>query len=345
MPETVQPSRASAGKARTDALLTEISLLIEPQQRALLDTVPAEVRHCAGFHMGWWEADGGESRARYGQAIRPALTITSARAAGGSAHDAISAAVAVELMHDFSLLHHDITHGDVTRRHRPTAWVAHGIPMALLTGDTLLVSALDLVPDGAPGATLRNAAQELCAGQSAELTFESRTKVWLPECLRMAQQKTGALIGAACKLGALSARAAIPVADLYSQFGRHIGLAFQLVDDILGIWGCASTTGKPVYTDLKSRKKSLPMVAALSSGTAAGDELAELLGSGEVLDDRALAHAADLVEDAGGRAWAEAEALRHRHLAFDALDAAQPDPAAADDLRALAELMTARVSC
>ncbi|GJO25850.1 hypothetical protein NJB1507_29830 [Mycobacterium marinum] len=257
---------------------------------------------------------------------------------------AIPAAVAVELVHDCSLLHDDIMDGDVTRRHRPAAWVVYGVPMAILTGDALLVLALDLVHEGASGSALRKAALELCAGQSADLAFEQRTKVWLPECLQMAQQKTGALFGVACQLGALAAGADSLVADQYAQFGRHLGLSFQLVDDILGIWGSESVTGKPVFSDLQSRKKSLPVVAALSSGTAAGAKLETLLGGTEALSDHELSYAADLIEDAGGRAWAEGEALRHRGLALDALAAAEPEPTAAEDLLALAELMTVRAA-
>ncbi|GJO08978.1 hypothetical protein NJB1808e29_42380 [Mycobacterium marinum] len=257
---------------------------------------------------------------------------------------AIAAAVAVELVHDCSLLHDDIMDGDVTRRHRPAAWVVYGVPMAILTGDALLVLALDLVHEGASGSALRKAALELCAGQSADLAFEQRTKVWLPECLQMAQQKTGALFGVAYQLGALAAGADSLVADQYAQFGRHLGLSFQLVDDILGIWGNESVTGKPVFSDLQSRKKSLPVVAALSSGTAAGAKLETLLGGSDALSDHELAFAADLIEDAGGRAWAEGEALRHRGLALDALAAAEPEPTAAEDLLALAELMTVRAA-
>lgn len=344
MPDTAQPLRAEARSARIESLLGEIRLLIEPKQRAIIENLPAEVRHCAGFHMGWWESDGDQSRVRHGKAVRPALTITCARAAGGTSHAAIPAAVAVELMHDFSLLHDDIMDGDVIRRHRPAAWVAYGVPMALLTGDTLLVLALNLVHDGPSGAVLRNAALELCAGQSADLAFENRMSVWLPESLRMAQQKTGALFGVACQLGALSAGADAQTANLYGEFGRHIGVAFQLVDDVLGIWGCASATGKPVYTDIRSRKTSLPVVAALSSGTTAGAELAALLRNNDDLDDRMLGRAADLIDDAGGRDWAECEALRYRTIALDALAAAQPDRNAAEDLQALAELITARDS-
>ncbi|SON59931.1 (2E,6E)-farnesyl diphosphate synthase [Mycobacterium simulans] len=343
MTETAQPTHACTTLDAIQSLLTSTRLLVEPTQRVVFDTLPAEVRHVAGFHLGWWDADGGNKPAGGGKAIRPVMTLTCARAAGGPAHAAISAAVAVELVHDFSLLHDDIMDSDPTRRHRPAAWAAFGVPRALLTGDALLVSALQLVNSGTAGEVLRAAVLELCAGQAHDLAFEHRVDVRLPECLRMAEQKTGALFGAACELGALSVTDDLPVAGWYRQFGRQLGIAFQLIDDVLGIWGCESVTGKPVYSDLRSRKKSLPVVAALTSGTAAGRELAALYARADALTEDELSDAAGLVESAGGRAWAEAEAARRRHHALDVLGTANPDPSAANDLRALADSITTRV--
>ncbi|WP_198966520.1 polyprenyl synthetase family protein [Mycobacterium shottsii] len=181
MSQMARPVRASTTPARITLLLSDIRLLIEPKQRAVIDNLSPALRLCAGFHIGWWEPDGRDSSVRHGKAVRPALSITCARAAGGAMDAAIAAAVVVELVHDCSLLHDDIMDGDVTRRHRPAAWVVYGVPMAILTGDALLVLALDLVHEGASGSALRKAALELCAGQSADLAFEQRTKVWLPE--------------------------------------------------------------------------------------------------------------------------------------------------------------------
>lgn len=343
MTETAQPVCAAGATTRVETLLAETRLLIEPTQRAVIETLPPAIRHIVGFHLGWWDAEGREGFGSGGKAVRPTLTIACARGAGGSAQAAIKPAVAVELLHDFSLLHDDIMDGDLTRRHRPTAWAAFGLPMALLTGDALFLLASELVHDGPSGTAIRSAALELCAGQSDDIAFESRAAVGLAECLRMSEAKTGALLGVACQLGALSVADDIELANLYGQFGRHLGIAFQLVDDILGIWGGEAVTGKPVYSDLKSRKKSLPVVAALTSGTAAGHELARLYARTDDLDDRQLSRVADLVEAAGGRAWAETEAQRYRASALDALRAANPKPGAVADLHALAELVANRV--
>ncbi|MFI6743971.1 polyprenyl synthetase family protein [Nonomuraea sp. NPDC050451] len=183
---------------------------------------------------------------------------------------------------------------------------------------------------------------ELCAGQAADLAFETRQDVGLPECLAMAEAKTGALLGAACQLGALAAGAEPAAAHCYRTFARQLGVAFQLVDDLLGVWGDPIATGKPAGSDLASRKKSLPVVAALTSGTAAGECLARMYQREQDMDEHAIAHAAELIEAAGGKTWAQQEAERRIVAALDALTAAHPDPAATTDLHALAALITRR---
>jgi geranylgeranyl diphosphate synthase type I len=324
--------------------------------------LPEAIRHVAGYHIGWWDTDGHPTTCK-GKAVRPALTLACARAVSAVssplsatnidagavvrtfAEASVAAAVAVELVHDFSLLHDDVMDGDRTRRHQPTAWTVFGAGEAILTGDALLTRAVHhlLTAMGASAVkVLAEAMQELCVGQSADLAFEDRSEVSLTECLQMAEAKTGALLGAACQLGALAAGADEDTATWYRMFGRQLGLAFQLVDDLLGIWGDPSVTGKPVSSDLISRKKSLPVVAALASGTSAGERLAWLYGRHEQPDEEVAANAAPLIEQAGGKAWACAEAQRRVAAAFAALHRAGPAPAALSDLETLATLMTGR---
>lgn len=327
----------------SETLLSDARCLVEPALHSAVDTLAPGLREVANYHFGWQGPGGGKGSRGGGKALRPALAFGCARAAGGPAHAAIPAAAAVELVHNFSLLHDDIMDGDSMRRHRPTAWSVFGVSRALLTGDALFVLAVELVNAGAAAAALRASLLELCAGQSDDLAFESRAEVSLPQCIDMVEKKTGSLFGVACQLGALAATGDLQLATLYREFGRRLGIAFQLVDDILGIWGQESQTGKPVFSDLRSRKKSLPVVAALTSDTVAGSELNTLYQSGAVLDDRQLSHASDLVEIAGGRAWAEAEAKRQCALALERLVAAGPEPHGLADLRALAEMVPTRI--
>ncbi|GGY33150.1 family 2 encapsulin nanocompartment cargo protein polyprenyl transferase [Streptomyces omiyaensis] len=331
------------------ALLDRTRTAVDPQIRSTVETLPGSIRRVAMYHFGWEEADGTPASGQAGKAIRPALVLAAARALGAEEARAVKAAAAVELAHNFTLLHDDIVDEDPTRRHRPTAWTVFGIPDALMAGDAMNALALRLLAEdphpASAAATARLAACviELCAGQQADCAFESRgpREVSLDECLAMATAKTGALLGCSCALGALYAGAGEEEVAALDSFGREAGLAFQLIDDLIGIWGDPERTGKPAGADLAARKKSLPVVAALTSGTAAGEELAALYSRTE-LDARAVRAAADAVERAGGRDWAQAQAADRMGRAVEHLARAVPDLSAAGDLLALAEFVTRR---
>jgi geranylgeranyl diphosphate synthase type I len=286
---------------------------VEPALRAAVDTLPASMRRIAGYHFGWCNEHGHPEQTSGGKTIRPTLVLLSAQALGGTPRAAIPAAVAVELVHNFSLLHDDVMDGDLTRRHRPTAWTVFGLNAAILAGDALLTLALDiLAASGHPAATngtriLNTAVQNLLEGQYTDLDFEQRTQIELAECLRMAEQKTGALMACACAIGAAFAGATPEQIQQLHNFGAHLGLAFQHVDDLLGIWGDPTITGKPVYSDLRSRKKSLPVVAALTSNTPAGHELTTLYNHNPPHTTTNLAHTAELIDLAGGRTWSQTQ--------------------------------------
>jgi geranylgeranyl diphosphate synthase, type I len=293
---------------------------VEPILREAVGRLDPLTARVAGYHLGWSDADGRPARAG-GKSLRPALALLSARAAGAGPAEGARAAAAVELVHAFSLLHDDIMDGDRERRHRPTAWVVFGRAAAILAGDALLTLATELLlNEGGPGAAaarcLSAATRRLIAGQSADLDFEDRQDVGLDECRRMAADKTGALLACACSIGVTALAA----------YGSEIGMAFQLSDDVLGIWGDPEITGKPTLSDLRTRKKTLPIVAALTGGTAAGRRLAGLLADPAPLSERDLRTAAGLVEEAGGRTWAERQAQRHRDAA-DRIAANTPMPA------------------
>ncbi|GAA3010512.1 family 2 encapsulin nanocompartment cargo protein polyprenyl transferase [Kitasatospora albolonga] len=330
-------------------LLARSRAVVDPALRAAIGSMPDSMRLVSGYHFGWWEADGTPSDTGSGKAIRPALVLAALQAVGGTDPSvAVGAAAAVELVHNFTLLHDDVIDRDLTRRHRATAWRAFGITEAILAGDAMHSLALRvLAEDGHPAAPaairrLADCVVELCAGQQADCAFEQRTDVTLAECLEMAEAKTGALLGCAGAVGALYGGGGEQAAEALDAFGREIGLAFQLIDDLIGIWGDPAVTGKPVGADLAARKKSLPVVFALGSGTEAGARLAELYAVERALTEEELAEAADAVDRAGGRAWAQGESCERMAAAIGHLADAVPDPSAADDLLALAELVTRR---
>jgi geranylgeranyl diphosphate synthase type I len=225
---------------------------------------------------------------------------------------AVPAAVAVELVHNFSLVHDDIMDGDTRRRQRAAVWAEFGVPAGILAGDALLCLAFDVLCTGGRDKTigpivrcLVQAVGELITGQSADLEFEKRCDVNLIEGLGMAAAKTSALMSCAACVGALSAGASARQVELLASFGKHLGHAFQTVDDLLGIWGDSATTGKPALADLRARKKSLPVLVALASPTTAGDALRDRYRRPDPFEEAELAQIAGHIENAGGRLWAE----------------------------------------
>jgi geranylgeranyl diphosphate synthase type I len=317
---------------------------VEPALRAAVATLPAAVAPIAGYHFGWLDADGRPAHAGGGKVVRPALVAAAATAVGGDPSAALPAGVAVELVHNFSLLHDDVMDEDTTRRHRRTAWTVFGTGPAILAGDALLTLAIEvLAGSGHPAAgegvrVLCAAVHGLVDGQVADLDFERRGHVEVAECLAMADGKTAALLGCSAALGAVFGGEPGHAGTL-DRAGRELGLAFQHVDDLLGIWGDPAATGKPVGNDLRHRKKSLPVVAALTSGTSAGVELAALYGTDRELDELDVARAAELVEESGAREWCREQV----ELLLDtALHRFTTLPGPVDDLVALAHLVARR---
>jgi geranylgeranyl diphosphate synthase type I len=317
-------------------------------QPAVTVPPPADGRAPAGSPPGGSPPPGDAKPGGSGKALRPALALLSARAAMAAPERGVPAAVAVELVHNFSLLHDDIMDGDTERRHRPTAWTVYGVGAAILAGDAMLALAQDiLLEDKAPqglwaARCLSAAVHRLIAGQGADLAFERRDDVTLAECQEMAGDKTAALMACACSIGAIHVGAPPAVAMGLAGFGAHAGLAFQLTDDLLGIWGSPAVTGKPVRSDLRARKKSLPVVAALTAGTPAAAELAALLRRDDPLSEDDLARAAGLVEEAGGKDWTENEAAAQLAAAHRCLaETPMPDGVRAE-FAGIAEFITAR---
>ncbi|MEU9862498.1 polyprenyl synthetase family protein [Streptomyces sp. NPDC047971] len=301
----------------------------------------------AAYALGWSDVAGTpDPDGSEGKGVRQALAVLGAEAAGADGSAAVPGAVATELVHTFSLLHDDIMDGDALRRQRPAVWKAYGTGPAVLAGDALHAQAVRTLAE-APSPHAATAVRHLCgtldalvSGQADDLRFEQRPwtgagAVELAEYRSMAERKTGALLGGAIGLGAVLGGAPARTVAVLDRAGRHLGIAFQAVDDLLGIWGDPEVTGKPVHGDLRQRKKTYPVLAALASGGTAARELAVLLESPEQLRGAGPARAAALVEEAGGRAAARAEARRNLDAARRGLEDAALAPAAAGDLDAL----------
>lgn len=330
--------------------LAQTRAAVDPVLRSVIERTPSELRLVMAYHFGLCDRWGNPAGGGAGKAIRPALAMAGCELVGGHAAQAVAAAVAVELAHNFTLLHDDVMDGDRMRRNRPTVWAVFGVADAILAGDALQATAFQVLTDHGGehvAASLNRLAVcmvELCEGQHYDCAFQDRPDVGVAECQSMAEMKTGALLGCSCALGALAAGADPRTVDLLDRWGRRMGQAFQLVDDLLGIWGDPAVTGKPAHSDLASGKKSMPVVAALASGTPAGTALHHLLAKSEPLTPADQIHAADLIEAAGARTWTRTRADALLHDADRLLAEIEESGAAGGsaNIRALSELIVRR---
>jgi geranylgeranyl diphosphate synthase type I len=323
---------------------------VEAAMRDLLRAPSAEVEPLYGamrYHLGWADGRLQPVQAHGGKRVRPLFCLLSCQAVGGDWRAAVPLAAGIELIHNFSLIHDDIEDMSPTRRHRPTVWAQWGVAQAINTGDAMFtlgrLAVHGLTALGTPAEVvlaclrrLEETSLALCGGQYLDMAFESQAEVSLERYRQMIEGKTAALLACAAETGALvGAGLAGPHAG-FRSFGLELGLAFQIVDDILGIWGDPAVTGKPAADDLRNRKKTFPILHALSALAARGEPaLARLLAQPELSEDD-VAAAIHWVEEAGGREEAAGLAQAHTERALAALEAAAPPSVAREALRDLA---------
>jgi len=330
---------------------------IHPAITSAVDRLAPEIRQLAAYHMGWIDRSGNPVDAPGGKGIRPTLAILGAEAAWADPEVGVPGGVAVELVHNFSLIHDDIIDTDTERHHRPTVWSVFGVGPAIVAGDALQVLAhqvlLEASPATGPAASsaLADATADMIAGQADDIAFEKRRTVTVEQCTAMSAAKTGALLGCASSIGAILAGAPPATVGALRDYGRHLGLAFQAIDDLLGIWGDPGTTGKPAGSDLRQRKKSMPVVSALAAGGSEADELrALILGPEdavpplEPLGPDEVERARYLVEMCGGREWTAVRAKANLDAALGALERVRLSAIAHRDLADLAVYVVERES-
>ena len=302
------------------------------------------------YHMGWANEALQPQLYPSGKRIRPMLCLLACAEVGGDPVQALPAAAAIELLHNFSLIHDDIEDGDEVRRHRPTVWKVWGVPLAINAGDglfTLSFAAIQRLRDyGVASRTTLEAlgiftqtCLTLTEGQYLDMSFEKRETVTVNEYLQMIQGKTAALIGASTAIGALLGGAAPEEVRQLQAFGQASGLAFQIQDDILGIWGDPAVTGKAAGNDLLRRKKSLPILYTLNHDHV-GEQFETLLD--DPFDAEQLPQAMRLLDQACTRSFAEAAMQAEHDRSIAALRNALGDRAEGSTLHALAESLLNR---
>jgi geranylgeranyl diphosphate synthase type I len=325
--------------------------LIEDDLQAALDPPagsPPLFYRMLRYHMGWVDPEGRPAGAAGGKRIRPLLCLLVCEAVCGNGDPARAPAAAVELIHNFSLLHDDIQDRSPTRRGRPTVWTIWGEPQAINAGDALFTLAHLAIPRLLPAdahplaARMLTILDETCLaltrGQHLDISFEDQEDVSVEAYLDMIEGKTAALLGAAAHLGALAAGAEREKQETYRQFGRHLGLAFQVLDDVLDIWGDPAVTGKQAAIDIHQRKKSLPVLY----GLARSAELRALYADPAPFDEEAIARAIALLDGVGAREYAEKLAREYSEQTIQHLGEAAPHAGAGQALYDLVERLLHR---
>ncbi|HNQ94010.1 MAG TPA: polyprenyl synthetase family protein [Anaerolineales bacterium] len=297
------------------------------------------------YHMGWTGEGAGPEAT--GKRIRPLLVLLTASSCGANWQFALPAAAAIELVHNFSLVHDDIQDNSPKRRGRDTAWVKWGAPMAINVGDALFVMSSQAIIDlkeNYPADAVMKAAEilhntclDLTRGQYLDMSYEERSDLGVEDYWHMISGKTSALIAACCQIGALLGGADEEKQEIYRSFGHYLGLAFQVQDDILGIWGDENVTGKSVASDLVEGKNSLPVLAGLDKK----GKFAERWAQGPIQPEE-VAEVSRLLASEGGLFAAQEAAKQMTDLALRSLEEAEPQGEAGDALFELTNRLLGR---
>jgi geranylgeranyl diphosphate synthase type I len=344
-----------------NSYFTSFVPLVEDEMRRIIDSAPltagepmlsiaqpAAFRSMLNYHLGFADADGTPAQEYSGKRIRPVLTLLACDACGGLAEKALPAAAAVELLHNFSLIHDDIEDRDELRRGRPTLWKLWGEAQAINTGDAMFALAHMAIQTSHergvdPARVIRalrtfdDAAVALTIGQHLDLSFETRNSVGVADYMAMIRGKTGALTQAACAIGAIIAGAPRERVAALAGFGAWLGIAFQLQDDVLGIWGNPELTGKQ-DSDLGHRKKTLPVLFAAENSIRLHDIYFHPNGH----SDENIELLRELIEASGAREYTEQAAREAYTQSLDALSQAHVYGPAAVALRELAHSLLGR---
>ncbi len=346
MAHSPQPDSARlAALPLLGAYLPELELALQEA----VGSTPSALAAAARYVMGWEDADG-RPVATGGKRFRPALCLFAAETLGGRALDAMPGAVAIELVHNFSLVHDEIQDHDFERHHRPTTWARLGEGQAINVGDFLYTRAVRSLTD-APGeparllralSVLHEAIGRMIEGQWRDIAFEQRESVTTDEYIEMIAGKTGALLGAPLELGAILTGVPETQATLVGEWGRAVGLAFQVQDDYLGIWGDPGETGKSNTNDISRRKKTLPVVHALEQNAPAS--VIQEIYSQPQIDDEDVARVLDALESAGAAQACREKAEELNRAADQLLNQLELTPGESDRFQSIANYIINRRS-
>ena len=325
---------------------------IETELKSLLMGESFPLYRMMSYHMGWLDEEGAEVEGSRGKRLRPILCLLSCEALGGDYKASLPAAAAVELVHNFSLIHDDIQDGTPERHNRSAVWWVWGPAQAINAGDgmyslarlaLLRQSGKGISPEKAVRAMslLDGACLRLCEGQYLDIAYQDRQGVSLEAYLQMVEGKTAALISCATGMGALIASEDENAIQGMIRYGLKLGLAFQIRDDVLDLWG-RQGTGKPLGGDIINNKKSLPVIYALQNATGPEKRSLGAAYSRRSMDPENVAQVIDVLESIGARDFCQEKADALCGEAIEALDEAGLSPTGLDELSEFARFLVAR---
>ena len=324
--------------------------------RSLRDSLSqqySDVYDMLRYYMGWVDENGRPHEAMEGKALRPTLCLFACEAVGGDLEMAMPSAVALEFIHNFSLIHDDIQDRDETRHNRKTLWAVWGDPKALVAGNVLRVvadeclhqlldSGLDYDRALAAGTLLTEAYLEMIEGQYLDLQFEGRHDISMSDYLNMISRKTGALIRCSLNLGAVVGAQEQGVGDAFKESGRAMGYVFQIIDDVLGVWGNEETTGKPVGSDIRRKKNSYPVVYTMGTANVKDQKMLNKIYEKDELDDSDVDSVLAVMDRLDVKNQAQQEAEKYANVALECLAPVALSREARQELEDLAHFLLVR---
>jgi len=333
-------------------IFTRYNKVIEQELKEIIGDDLSPFYQMMRYHLGWVDEKGNPQDAKTGKLLRPTLCLISCQAVGGNWEKALPAAAALELIHNFSLVHDDIEDQSDFRHHRRTVWNIWGQAQAINVGDGLYalsrLAILRLTNNGFPDnkvlsiiGLLDSACEKLCEGQYSDMCFESRYDVSVKEYLQMIERKTANLISCSVTTGAVLGTDNERMTNELERFGLLLGMAFQVKDDELGIWGTEDKIGKS-KCDILQRKKSLPIVYGLTSGSSKYAETIRSIYSKEIIDDDNVASVTEALDEVGARDHCQKLSLEYYDKAISILDTLKLDGQAQNELKEMADFFIKR---
>jgi geranylgeranyl diphosphate synthase type I len=325
---------------------------VQVELRSVIDSCPSVLCDMLRYHMGWQDEHGRSCNRESGKFARSTLCLLSCQAVGGDTSQILPAGAAIELIHNFSLIHDDIEDVSDERHHRPTIWKLWGQSQAINAGDAMFTLAyvvlFKLKEQGIDDEKIAGAIRmlslaclELCDGQYSDVEYENRLDITIEDYLDMAAKKTAALFAVSTALGAYLGNADGRFVDLFHRFGKELGIAYQIYDDLLGIWGTSEKIGKSVG-DISQRKKTLPVVYGLQNSEGTERKRLMKFYAQKSIEGEDITEVKEILDHSGARDYAENLAQQYYHRALAQLEATGLDSSRLGPLKEITDLLLDR---